>query len=301
MKVNKILIIAGGLVKKLDDFIEPAKDLGLDVTLSSFYDINFSSDEPSILRVGDQDLADFDVVYIRMVGKRLETATLLVNYLKEKNIKIVDSAYQTASLIPSTISKAVELSKLIENNIPVPKTIFGRLSFLAKQGAKDFGFPFVIKVTEGRKARDVWAPRNQEELDGLLVSLYEREKKGESFFAQVFVEASQRLRTLVINGKVYGGITRPTKWRRRFIEKINGEFPEGTKESVKNIPADVLEVSLDAAKAVSLEIAGIDILIEDKTDNKFIIEANAAPAWNLIKQDTGVEVEKEILNFLANI
>jgi glutathione synthase/RimK-type ligase-like ATP-grasp enzyme len=175
------------------------------------------------------------------------------------------------------------------------------LSFLAEEGAKVFGFPFVIKATESRKARDVWAPKNQEELDELLLDLLPREKAGESFFAQEFIKASQRLRVLTVGGKAIGAITRPTKWRRRFIEKVDGEFPEGLKENLVEIPEDVEKLSLDAAEAVSLDVAGVDVLVEDQTDNKFIIEANAAPAWNLIKSDTGLEVEKELLNFLANI
>jgi len=80
---KKLLILTGGPKKKLDAFVEPAKDLGLAVTLASFADLTFllSKQSPKIvLKVKDQSLAEFDLIYIRMVGKRLEDATLVVNF-----------------------------------------------------------------------------------------------------------------------------------------------------------------------------------------------------------------------------
>jgi len=67
------------------------------------------------------------------------------------------------------------------------------------------------------------------------------------------------------------------------------------------VPEKYSEMAVKAAKTVDLDISGVDILVEDATDKLYVIEANAAPSWKLIAKDCGVNVEKEILKFLASL
>jgi ribosomal protein S6--L-glutamate ligase len=64
---------------------------------------------------------------------------------------------------------------------------------------------------------------------------------------------------------------------------------------------ELKELALLSAKAVSLDIAGIDILKEDKTGKLYVIEANAAPSWKAMAKDTGINIEREILKYLRDI
>src|SRR3989344_6238520 len=150
---KKILILTGGPKSKLDAFIESARKLDLDVNMASFYDIEYTSKENSnrfILKVNGYDMARFDLIYLRVVGKRLEDATLVVNYAKQKGIRIVDRVYEKSLFIPSTISKAMEMKKLIEAGIPMPKICFGRLLFIKERAPKLLGYPYVVKSTSGK-------------------------------------------------------------------------------------------------------------------------------------------------------
>lgn len=302
--MKKILVITGGSVKRLEPFREAVKSLKLDVTLASFSEIEFFSGERKgefVLRVGSKDVADFNVIYIRLVGKRLEDASLLVEYSRQKGIRLVDKVYQDASFLPSTISKAMELKKLIEAGVRIPKTLFGGIEIIKAKGKELLGFPFVIKGTQGRKSREAWAPKDTEELGELVADFRKQEKEGKRFFAQKFIEGSQRTRVLVVGGRVLGAITRPTKWRTRFLPKIDGEYPEPEKGVVRPVPKDDAEIALAASKAVSLDIAGVDIIHNDATGRPYILEVNAAPRWEAFKKDTGVNVEEEILKFLAKL
>jgi len=301
-KKLKLLIIVGGPKQKVDSFIEPAERLGIDLTTASFYDLNFTNvnENGYVLKIGETDVSKFDSVYIRVVGKRLEEATLLVNYLKKHKILVVDKLYSNSLFIPSSISKSAEHAKLMEKNIPLPPTVFGSLFYLRDNAEKFLGFPYVIKCTVGRKARDVWAPKTKKELGELIITLREREKTGQSFFAQKLVNASQRIRVFVIDGQVIGAVTRPTKWRKRWTKKVGGEYPQGLKESIYPVPENYSKLAIRTTNVAELDISGIDILEEDETGKLFIIEANAAPSWNLIKKDVGINVEEEILKFLMN-
>lgn len=302
--MNNILLIVAGEKDRLKPFVKEGKKLGLKVSTASFSDLNFLLEEGNhefILKVGRKDVSEFNLVYIRLVGKRLEEASLLANYAREKGIKVVDSLYETQHLMPSSISKALETLLLTKAKVPIPKTFFASLRYIKEKGGRLLGFPFVIKSTSGRKARDVWSPQNQEELDGLCKILETREKAGEHFFAQKFIKASQRIRILVVGEKIVGAITRPTKWRKRFVAKVNREVPEGEKGAVNKVPFELSNLALKAARAVSLEIAGIDILVDDFSGKAYVIEVNAAPSWKLIEKDTGVNIENVIMSFLKEI
>ncbi len=302
MQKNRILIIAGGKKKKLEDFKEPVKKLGLDVKIASLSELNYSSDTPYKLKIGATDVDKFSLIYIRVVGTRLEDLTLLCNYAKEKGIKIVDHLYEESILMPSSLGKSIETAKLIKAGIPVPKTYFGSLTTVIKKAKSEFGFPFVIKSTTGKKAREVWSPNTEEELESLLKVLKKLEQKSHMrFFTQEFIKGSQRIRVFLIGGKAVAAITRPTKWRRRFIDKVNGDFPEAEKKAIIPVPEEDAYLAIKSARAVSLDIAGVDILKDDKTRKSYILEVNAAPSWGAVKKDTGIIVEEEILKYLASL
>lgn len=290
----KILIFTGGPVRKLDAFIEASKELPVDLTAASFSDINYTSLLGGYkLFVGEKDIADFDIIYFRVVGKRLEDATLVANYARDHGVRIVDRLYQDSLLVPSSISKAMETAKTIKANVPMPKTIFGSLEHLRRVAPEKLGFPFVIKSTTGKKAREVWSPNSESELAELVKTLSVMERSGARFFAQEFVRASQRYRAFVLGGEVVAVLTQPTKWRRRFSDKAEGE--KGLVEATSEMKV----LAVEAANAVGLDISGVDILKVDETGELLIIEANAAPSWNLVKKYTDMNVEKEILVWLA--
>jgi len=77
--------------------------------------------------------------------------------------------------------------------------------------------------------------------------------------------------------------------------------PEGIKAALTDIPNEYIKLALNAVKAVNLDIAGVDILAKDDGGEPLIIEVNAAPAWQLVKNDCGVDVESEILKFLGQV
>jgi len=296
----KILIIVGGNKHKIEPFVDAGKKLGVDVTIASFSELNFNSEVPFVLRVAKTDVKDFDIIYIRVIGKRLEEASLLVNYALENNVPLVDEMFEHTKMMPLSLSKSIETMKLIQNEIKIPKTIFGSLDYILENGEKELGFPYVIKGTTGKKAKEVWSPETKEALEELVTKLKEEEANGKRFFAQEFSKASQRMRVFVLGGRVIAGITRPTRWRKRFIEKVNGEFPEGIKERLDPIPQDAVELAVRAVNAAKLTVSGVDVVREDDTGELYLWEVNSAPAWGAVAKDTGLNIQEEILKYLIN-
>lgn len=293
---KKILILTGGPVGKLDNFAKAAQKLQIDnLTLASFSDINYQSSDKYNLFVGSQNLSEFDLIYFRVIGKRIEDATLVANYARQNNIRIVDNLYINSLLLPPSISKAAETAKLIEAGIPIPKTIYGSIEYLKSVAPDEVGFPMIVKSTTGKKAREVWSPADAVELRNLMKELSKKEKEGARFFAQEFVKASRRYRVFVLGGEVFAVASAPTKWRKRFntVELEKGLVSMPTRE--------MKELGIKAARAVGLDISGVDILKVDETGEMFVIEANAAPTWKMIEKLTGKNMAEEILKWLTKL
>ncbi|MBU0572367.1 ATP-grasp domain-containing protein [Patescibacteria group bacterium] len=301
--MSKILVIVGGGTRHIEPFVKEAKELNVPLLTASFSDLEYLTDGGrAILKVKGEDIASFSVVYIRLVGKRFEEVSLLVNHCKQHGVRVVDRVFEREDLIRIPIPKSVEVKLFIEAGIPVPKTYFGKLANIKEKAPKIFGYPFVIKGTTGKQGHAVWSPRNENELDELYEKLQEFQKKKKmNFIAQEFTESSQRSRIFVVGGKVLAGITRPTRWRRRFIDKIDGEFPEGKREQLNPVPEDEAKLAIKAASALQIDIGGVDVLRVDKTGELFVLEVNSAPRWEAVRKDTGLNVEREIIKFLSTL
>lgn len=292
--MKKILIIAGGGKKHLEAFKKEAGGVGVSVVTSSFSNLSYDTSDNSkrvILKVDDVDLKDFDVIYLRLIGKRFEDASIVVDYAKKNRIKVVDKIYKNSKFIRLPLAKGLESKLLIEKGVSHPKTIFASLKIISQKGPLVFGFPFVIKGTTGKQGNAVWSPKNSDELNILMGELLPREKKGEKFIAQEFIKAATRIRVLVIGGKAKAAIIRPTRWRKRF------DKGEPIRKSYLSVPKDLAKISQKATNSLSIDIAGVDVL-KDEKGKLYILEINSAPRWDSIKKDTGLNVEREILKFL---
>lgn len=282
-----ILILVGGGKNHLKPFLIEAEKMGLNLTCASFSELNYfinSNSKSLCLKVGNKDLKNFDLIYIRLVGRRFEDASIVADYAYKNGIKLVDSRLPLA--------KGLETKLLFEVGLPVPKTVFSSLAMAQKDLEKVLGFPFVIKSTTGKQGHGVWSPKTRKELKELVNKLYERESQGGRFIFQEFVKAGVRIRVFVIGGKAKAGLVRPTKWWKRFRD----DKPE--KSSFVKIPLKYALLAEKAAKALGIDVAGVDILQEDSTGKLYVLEVNSAPRWASIKKDTGLNVEAEILKFL---
>lgn len=301
---NKILIIAGGKTNHLSPFLKAAKKLNIDATAASFSDLSYQAFQGSNfkLEILGKDIRAFNIIYIRLVGKHFEELSILVDYARKNNIRLVDTFYQKSEFAKLPYPKSLETKVMYEAGIPMPSTIFGSLDFIKEKAPRYFGDTFVIKDTAGKQGHGVWCPRNKEELDQIMSKLLiEESEKKKRYLAQEFIQSGQRTRVLVIGGKAIAAITRPTKWRKRFTKKINGEMPAGKREAINPIPKEDVEIALKAAKALSIDIGGVDILHDEVTQKAYILEVNSAPRWQAIEEDVNIDVEEIILKYLDSL
>jgi ribosomal protein S6--L-glutamate ligase len=174
----------------------------------------------------------------------------------------------------------------------MPKTAFTNFS---KGGEKALiervgGAPLIIKLLEGTQ--------------GLGVVLAETKKAGQSvieafhglkarIIVQEFIKEAKGadIRAFVVNGKVVGAMKR---------QGAEGEFRSnlhrGGVATVIKLTKEEKAAALGAAKALGLDIAGVDMLQSER--GPLILEVNSSPGLEGIEQATGVNIAGEIVKFI---
>lgn len=290
---NKILILVGGGTKHLEPFKKAGDKLGVEVIIGSFGQLHYTLDgEKPRVKCGTRDIADFDVVYFRLVGKRAEDAALVVQYAKDHNIRVVDQVYERGySYLP--LKKSLEMALLVEKGIPLPKTFFGTLKQIKEKAREVLGFPLVIKGSYGKQGHAVWLVKNPVELAQRCAELTQIENEGKRFFAQEFIKITERTRVFVVGERVIGSITMPTKWRK-YVESLGTSLSTSMSESEQML-------AVKAAKALGIDVGGVDLIRDNETQKIYVLEVNSAPRWSRFKEETGIAVEEEIVKYLAGL
>lgn len=295
---QRILILVGGGTKHITPFAKAGEELGVEVVMGSFSQLNYTlnTEKPKVF-CGTRDLAEFQVIYFRLVGKHAEDAALVVQYAKDHNVRVVDQVYERGySYLP--LKKSLEMALLVENGIPLPKTFFGTLKQIKEKAREVVGFPLVIKGSYGKQGHAVWLVKNPAELNKLMSELAEKEKEGKRFFAQEFIKITERTRVFVVGEKIIGHITLPTRWRK-YVESLRSTV-YGL-QLKREITEEDLGLAVKAAKALGIDVGGVDLIRDNETQKIYVLEVNSAPRWARFKKETGIDVEEEIVKYLAGL
>ena len=237
---------------------------------------------------GDPDIHRLDVVLPRQGATVLDSSLTLVAHLSVLGIPLVNDL----NAIRLTKDQFLTLQALSASGLPVPDTAFvnsskGFLKVLPQLG----GYPVVIKQVNSRVGEGVFLADSenqgrtilQEQLDpsrGLLIQRF------------IALENRKDIRVLVIGKEVAGAME---------LRPLNGDFRANYHLSRKswpvNLPAELKNLSLQAAASVGLEIAGVDILV-DKSGKAHVIEVNYSPGFSGLEAATGMDIAGRIIDYL---
>ena len=154
-------------------------------------------------------------------------------------------------------------------------------SFREKKVKNSFGQAEVRYLIETKKA----AQSVVEAFHGLkariIVQEYIKEAKGAD------------IRAFVVHGKVVGAMKR---------QGAEGEFRSnlhrGGVATVIKLSRLERQAALNAAKALGLDVAGVDMLQSDR--GPLILEVNSSPGLEGIEGATGINIAAEIVNFVVD-
>ncbi|MDH5598084.1 MAG: 30S ribosomal protein S6--L-glutamate ligase [Cyclobacteriaceae bacterium] len=249
-------------------------------------DIIIDEKGPKLLYKGEP-LEKIDAIIPRIGASITFYGTAVV---RQFEMMKVFSAVSSLSITRSR-DKLRSLQILSSTGVQMPKTAFTNYSKGEKTIMNHLGHPpFVIKLLEGTQGLGVVLAETKKAATS-VVEAFEGLKA--RIILQEFIEEAKGadIRALVVDGEVVGAMKRQGK---------EGEFRSnlhrgGTSKLIKLKRAEK-SAALTAAKAMGLNIAGVDMLQSKK--GPLILEVNSSPGLEGIEKATGVDIAGKIVEYI---
>lgn len=219
---------------------------------------------------------------------------LLARRLEGLNVKVVNSS----SALQICDDKGLTSIVAADAGLSMPLTFiapftyanigYDNLNFL-DDVVRKIDFPIVIKESHGSFGQQVYLARNRKELEQTV-----RRISPKPMIFQQYVECGNSdLRLQVVGSEVVAAVRRTS---------VNGDFRANATLGGKMTAYEPTEaektLALDAAKALGVEIAGVDILPGDKPR---LCEVNANAHFKRLMDATNIDVAGKIADYILKL
>jgi ribosomal protein S6--L-glutamate ligase len=204
-------------------------------------------------------------------------------------MKVFSTAKSQA--IARSRNKLRSLQVLSGAGVDLPKTAFANhprdIEDLIQQVG---GTPVIIKLLEGTQGIGVMLAETPKAAKSVIEAFYGMKA---NILIQEFISESKGadIRALVVGGKVVGAMKRQGK---------EGEFRSNLHRGGNGVAIRLSkrekETALAAAKALGLDVAGVDMLQSKR--GPLIMEVNSSPGLQGIETSTGIDVAGSIIRYI---
>lgn len=231
------------------------------------------------------DLKNYDIVIPR-IGKDVDFSCEVLKYLEEVfKMKTI----QSTEAISNAYSKIRTSILLRANGIRTPKTIYvnkiNNVDVVLKRLSKDE--KYVIKLDKGSKGKQVSIVSGMAETKSVLDTIG---SMSHQLIIQEFIESNGTdIRAIVIGDQVVAAYQRnagSTELRTNISKGGEGVHIELSEEDKF--------FCVEAAKAIGLEYAGIDLMKSEDGKN-YCIEVNHCPGMN-VQKFSSINISKKLVD-----
>lgn len=286
----RIGILTTGQIDEDQRLVDAATAKGHEVTQLKLLkcSISIGQDDAEIFYEGKNINDDFDIIIPRLNVSYTGYGLAILRQFQAMDVYVTDTAYS----IELGRDKLRCLQYLMRKGIPFPKTGFA-------DSKDDFeniiqtvgGTPLVVKLIEGTEGTGVFLVDDIKQAENIMGTCKQFDTP---IIAQEFIaeSAGTDLRCFVVGDKVVATMKR---------ESQDGDFRAnvslGGHSSNETLSKEEEDISLKAAKAIGLNIAGVDLIRSDK--GPLVIEINVSPDFCGefgIESVTGVDVAGAIID-----
>ncbi len=210
--------------------------------------------------------------------------------VRQFEMRKVFTAVESQALIRSR-DKLRSLQILSRAGIGLPKTVFTNFARNIDEVLEEIGsFPVVIKILEGTQGLGVVLAENKNAAVSVVEAFHSLKVR---IIIQEFIKEAggADIRALVVDGKVVGAMKRQAK---------EGEFRSnlhrGGTAAVVRLSNEEKETAKNAAKAMGLGIAGVDMLQSNR--GPLVMEVNSSPGLEGIEKATGKDIASKIIQYM---
>lgn len=194
--------------------------------------------------------------------------------------------------IEAAVDKYLSLSLLKRSGLPVPPTCVCQELSMAMRGFHELGGEVVVKPIFGSLGRGLVRLRTNDQAEDYFRELIDDQRV---VYQQRFIpHPGYDVRLLVLGDRVWG--MKRTN-HKHWITNIS----QGGVGEVYQVSPEEKEMALRAARAVGAHFAGVDLITDSLTGDRFILEVNAVPGWRAIAGVVGVDIAAELISEIENL
>ncbi len=188
-------------------------------------------------------------------------------------------------------NKLLSLQVLSQAGLPVPPTALTWDAENIEWLARDFlGEPLVLKANDRTWGQGVTLA---DDAEAAFAALKRAREEHSVMLAQQYIAeaAGQDIRVFVVGGEVAGAMRR----RARPGDFRANAHLGGSAEGISALPKAYTRLALAAAKALRLDIAGVDLL--ESAAGPLILEVNSSPGLKMIESVTGKDIAGQVVGW----
>lgn len=191
--------------------------------------------------------------------------------------------------IEAAVDKYLASAKLSAAGLTTPRTMVCQTHEEGLAAFEELGGDVVVKPlfgAEGRGIARVSDPALADRVFRMLAQL------GAVLYVQQFIPHDGFDQRVLVVGRKMWGIQRsnPNDWRTNVSR--------GAKATPLEVTAELAQLARCATDALGALVAGVDLL-PARDGNLYVLEVNAVPGWQALSRALGVDVAREVLDFVA--
>jgi ribosomal protein S6--L-glutamate ligase len=238
-----------------------------------------------------QDLEGIDAIIPRIGASYTRYGSAIVRQFEMQGVFTVNSSI---SIVRSR-DKLRTIQLLSRAGIGIPKTIFSRgvtedINDLIEELG---GTPIIIKLARGTHGNGVVLAETKKAAKSVLQGFYLMDDDGTNVLLQEYIEesAGEDIRALVVGSKVVASMK-----RQSLDDDFRSNIHQGGTGTVVKLTDEEKRTALKAAKAVGLQICGVDLIRSKR--GSLVLEVNSSPGLEGIEKVTGRDVAGKIIDHI---
>jgi predicted ATP-grasp superfamily ATP-dependent carboligase len=155
------------------------------------------------------------------------------------------------------------------------------------------GTPIIIKLARGTHGNGVVLAETKKAAKSVLQGFYLMDDDGTNVLLQEYIEesAGEDIRALVVGSKVVASMK-----RQSLDDDFRSNIHQGGTGTVVKLTDEEKRTALKAAKAVGLQICGVDLIRSKR--GSLVLEVNSSPGLEGIEKVTGRDVAGKIIDHI---
>jgi len=270
--------------------VEEFKNHNIDISLidPNEIDIFVNKENRQSILVNGQSLPLPKFVFPRTGSGTTYHIKAVIRHFERMGVVVINGS----DAIDNVKDKLYSHQILAQSNLDIPKTMLLKHPIDIDFVQKHIGFPAIVKTISGSYGRGVFLAETKKQFRQLL-TMAELTKPSYNIIIQEFIKDTwgKDLRVLVVNNRVVGCMMRQSQDDdfRANITRGGEGFPYEVNEQIEWL-------SSESAKALDLDIAGVDLLF-DKEGYK-ICEVNSNPGFEGMEIFTKKNIAEEMVQFI---